>query len=73
MEITVKSHNKIAMKKNAKYRIVVDKYIDGHRIRNGCSCSNVVLNLINGRRIWTRIRFDCGEVCKINCHCLEKV
>jgi hypothetical protein len=66
-------HNKKAMKKNVKYKIIIVKYIEAHRARNGCNCSDEVLNMINGRRVWTRVRFDCGEIKKINCNCLEKI
>ena len=67
------THEKIDMVKNAKYRITVDKYVSAHRLRCSCNCSAVVLNLLGGKRYWTRVKFDCGEIIKINCHCLEKI
>jgi len=66
-------HSKIDMVKNALYEITTSKYVAAHRARYGCNCSAVVLNLLGGKRYWTRVQFDCGERIKINCHCLKKV
>jgi hypothetical protein len=65
-------HEEVRVLRDIKYLIVDKKYIDGHNFRCGCLCSGLVLNLLTGRRTWTRIRFDCGEMIKINCHCLEE-
>ena len=66
-------HSKINMEKNASYIVTESKYILAHRARCVCNCSSVVLNLLGGKRYWTRVQFSCGERIKINCHCLKKV
>jgi hypothetical protein len=65
-------HKKKTMKRNKTYRITEAKLVEAHRWRCGCNCSDIVLNLISGELIWTRVEFKCGERIKINCHCLEK-
>ena len=63
----------IDMEKDAKYKITEPKYMDGHNINFGHSCSSEVTNLLDGKRVWTRVRFECGHMIKINCILLEKV
>lgn len=67
------SHQKVDMKKNVYYKIITPKYISAHRARCGCNCSGVVLNLLGGLRVWTRVRFECEEMIKINCQALKIV
>jgi hypothetical protein len=64
---------KVDMDKNVKYDIIVKKIVLAHQHRCECECSSIVLNLLGGLRLWTRVEFDCGERIKINCHALEKV
>jgi hypothetical protein len=64
-------HVKVEMIKLHKYKILYVKYIETHRLKNMCKCSEIVTNLLGGERIWTRIQFDCGEIIKINCGCLK--
>ena len=71
MEKTV--HHKKSMKKNEEYVVVCNKIVEAHKYRCGCDCKCVVMNLLGGKRVWTRIEFECGERIKINCHCLEKL
>lgn len=68
-----KLHKKIDMKKNKRYRLREGKYLVAHLWKFNCDCGLQVTNLLGGKRVWTRIRFDCGEIQKINCHCLEKI
>ena len=66
-------HTAIEMVKDAKYKITDEKYLFGHQFRCKCQCSDEVLNLLSGQLVWTRVQFDCGEIIKINCQCLEKI
>lgn len=65
------NHSKKKITKNKKYTIVCDKVMLSHKKRNNCTCPDVVLNLIDGDRIWTRVEFECGERIKINTSCLD--
>ena len=67
------SHEKVQMKKNRKYVLLVEKILVAHRWRCNCECSEEVMNLLGGLRAWTRIEFECGERIKVNCHCLKKL
>ena len=49
------------------------KYLLAHNWRCNCQCSGKVTNLLGGERIWTRVRFECGEVIKINSCCLDEI
>jgi len=69
----MKKHKSVDMIKDSWVEIVVDKYTMNHNWRNGCACNNVVFNLMGGRRIWTKVKFDCGEVVKINCNSLKVI
>ena len=66
-------HKKIEMKKNKTYMVICDKIVASHCLREGCSCSDVVVNLMGGLRVWTIVEFECGERVKVNCHCLKRV
>jgi len=66
-------HPLVEMKKNAPVEITEEKYVELHRHRCFCECSSIVLNLMGDKRSWTRVRFDCGEMIKINCSVLKKV
>ena len=71
-------HQEYEMKKGATYRIIVPKYTEGHNINHIINaqdnkCGEEVINLLGGKRIWTRVQFACGDIIKINCACLEKV
>lgn len=71
-------HQEYEMVKDAVYRIIVPKHIESHNIKHTMSgedtcCQNEVINLLDGNRVWTRIKFACGDISKINCACLEKV
>lgn len=66
-------HDLKEMIKDKKYKITNDKYVSSHRWRCQCSCPEIVTNLLAGSLTWTRIKFDCGEMIKINCQCLEEV
>jgi hypothetical protein len=67
------AHEKIKMLRDKKYKINDIKYHSGHCWRCGCNCPDIVLNLLIGSRIWTRVKFDCGEVIRINCACLDEI
>jgi len=68
-----KRHPKKEMEKSVEYIVICNKIVEAHRHRCYCECKDVVMNLMGGRRIWTRIEFECGERVKVNCHCLEKL
>ena len=68
-----KRHKKKQMHKGEEYVVICKKIIDAHTYRCGCECKNIVMNLMGGPRVWTRIEFECGERIKVNCHCLEKL
>ena len=65
-------HKKKTMKRNKKYVIIAEKLVEAHKWRCVCSCNNIVLNIISGDLIWTRVEFECGERIKINCQCLDR-
>lgn len=66
-------HPRVKMKKNTLVEITEPKYVELHKDRCFCECSNIVLNLMGDKRVWTRVKFDCGEMIKINCNVLKKV
>ena len=69
----MREHPKIDMEKGGAYRIICPKYIEAYRINTGHDSTGEVENLLGGKRVWTRVRFPCGHMIKINCQCLEKV
>lgn len=66
-------HQKKTLQRGQKLKITVYKIIRGHQLAHNCSCSDIVVNLIEGDRVWTRVEFECGELKKINVHCLEEI
>lgn len=65
-------HSKKRMKRNKKYKIICEKVFNNHKWRCNCACKNEVINIIEGQVVWTRVLFDCGDMIKINVHCLEE-
>lgn len=50
---------------------VSEKTWQMHILRHYCGCPKEVENLLEGDRVWTRVRFKCGEVQKLNCSTLK--
>jgi len=69
----MRGHKKKKMTRGQNMRVVVQKIIDGHRAKYGSECSDIVTNLIEGERVWTRVLWSDGLVQKINVACLEEV
>lgn len=66
-------HEKKEIFTGQQMRITSEKISQGHWIKCMCDCDDIVTNLIEGKRVWTRVRFKCGEMIKINVHCLEEI
>lgn len=66
-------HEKKKLLSGQQLRIVKEKITHGHWMKYMCDCDNIVTNLIDGDIVWTRVKFKCGKIQKINVHCLEEI
>jgi hypothetical protein len=65
---------KKSMKRGVEYRIVCEKIFDNHKLHcTDPNCTSEVINMIDGKLVYSRILFKCGESIKINCRCLEEI